>query len=419
MQNLKISSERINPQAIEVCKVLSQVGYQAFIVGGCVRDLLLNQQPKDWDITTDAPAAEVMKIFNKTIPTGLQHGTVTVVMGEGKENHFEVTTFRIEGNYVDGRRPEEVFFVQNVEQDLARRDLTINAIAYDPITHYLIDPFDGVNDLKRGIIRAVGNPLTRFKEDGLRIMRAARFAARFGYELETETFQAMRSTVSMLRLISKERIQDELCKILMSAYPSQGLQWLLYCGAIPIVFPALDKSVITADLLGYLDSISTTPAHLETRVATLYKDVPANQVLEELTVLKFSNKQIKRVCFLINLLEKYYIFASKDTALAYKSFMAVIKNHAPDHWTDTLEQFILFSEAIKIASRVQLNKFQSEVVFSKQEMQINGYDLLGVGFPQNAKIKQVLDDCYLEILRNPENNSKEFLLQLAQSKRSV
>ena len=149
MELAQLSSQLIHPLAIEVCRILDNNNYQAFIVGGCVRDLLLGVEPKDWDICTDASPQKVVELFPKTIPTGLQHGTVTVCMGEGIENHFEITTFRIEGEYADGRRPEEVFFVMSVEQDLARRDLTINAIAYDPLHHQMVDPYDGHNDFGR------------------------------------------------------------------------------------------------------------------------------------------------------------------------------------------------------------------------------------------------------------------------------
>src|ERR1700690_2543711 len=174
---LKISPQSINPLALQICQILQQAGFQAFIVGGCVRDLLLGVIPKDWDITTNATPQEIISLFPKTYPTGIKHGTVTVAMNEGIQNHFEVTTFRVEGEYKDGRRPEEVFFVNNIEQDLSRRDLTINSMAYDPINDKLIDPFGGKLDIDNHIIKAVGNPIDRFNEDGLRIMRAARFAA--------------------------------------------------------------------------------------------------------------------------------------------------------------------------------------------------------------------------------------------------
>ena len=231
-------SHLIKGQAIEVCRVLQEHNYQSFIVGGCVRDLLLNKTPKDWDICTSASPQKVVELFKKTIPTGLQHGTVTVCIGEGIENHFEVTTFRIEGEYTDGRRPEEVFFVTEVEQDLARRDLTINAMAYDPINNKMVDPYNGLEDLKNEIIRAVGKPSLRFQEDGLRIMRVARFAARFGYAVDQLTFIGMEENLETLKKISKERIKDELCKTLMSPYSSYGLDLLLKSGVLNIICPS-------------------------------------------------------------------------------------------------------------------------------------------------------------------------------------
>ena len=408
---MEISTKLLSQPAVEICRVLSQHGYQSFLVGGCIRDLLLNQSPKDWDITTDATPQQVMKLFPKTIPTGLQHGTVTVVVGEGIENHFEVTTFRIEGNYLDGRRPEEVFFVQNVEQDLARRDLTINAIAYDPITNYLVDPYRGREDLQNKIIRAVGSPKARFQEDGLRIMRAARFAARFGYSIEHETLKGMGDSIDTLKSVSRERIQDELCKTLMTRSPALGLQFLSQCGALKIALPYLTSS---PELLHFpITRFYLCHGHLEARLALLFTNAELPQVQKEMISLKFATKQIKRVCFLLELLSKFKSFVAKDNALAYKSFMSVVKNHAPDPWTYTLEQFILFSEALLFGSRALLEKYQEEVVFSKQEMAINGHDLLEIGLPPGPQLKTILDDCYLEILRNPEHNQKQFLLEIA------
>src|SRR5574337_1028162 len=232
--NLQISNQFINLQARQVCQILHDAGYQAYIVGGCVRDLLLGVKPKDWDITTNATPEKVMEIFPKTYPTGLQHGTITVAMGEGTENHFEVTTFRVEGKYEDGRHPTEVFFVMNVEQDLGRRDLTINAIAYDPINEKLVDPFDGIHDLQHKVIRAVGLPEARFQEDGLRIMRVARFAARFDYKVDDMTFQGMSTSLETLKKVSKERMKDELCKTLRSSNPNRGLDVLEKTKALSI-----------------------------------------------------------------------------------------------------------------------------------------------------------------------------------------
>ena len=410
MVNFKISQTLIHPQAIEVCRILHQSGYQAFIVGGCVRDLLLGATPKDWDITTDAAPQKVMELFPKTYPTGLQHGTVTVAMGEGVENHFEVTTFRIEGEYKDGRRPEEVFFVMNVEQDLARRDLTINAIAYDPISGTVADPFGGILDLQQKLIRAVGNPEARFREDGLRIMLVARFAARFGYEVQKETFAGMCAHLDTLKKVSKERIQDELCKTLMTRNPAYGFKLLEDSGALKIACPFLSSHEVFMHFTAHLDRCQ---GDLETRLAFLYGNCKSQPVAEELNQLKFSNKEIKRVVFLLDMLDRFETLVKKDTALAYKSFMAVIKNHSPDPWVHTLEQFIHLTEAIGFESRALFTKYEGETVFSKREMQINGDDLLIIGIKPGPQIKKILEDCYLEILRNPGNNTRSFLLDFA------
>lgn len=401
----------INPQAVEICKILQTAGYQAYLVGGCVRDLLLDIKPKDWDITTDASPQKVLKIFPKTYPTGLQHGTITVAMGEGVENHFEVTTFRIEGEYKDGRRPEEVFFVMNIEQDLARRDLTINAIAYDPISNQLVDPYGGISDLKKKIIRAVGTPRARFQEDGLRIMRVARFAARFDYAIDGETFKGMQENLDTLKKISRERISDELCKTLMTSNAAHGLLLLSQVGALDIACPALIGRQLS--LLGHQDKVQ---GDLETRLAFLYNKLPINIVKEELINLKLSNKEIKQIIFLLEIMEHFYIFQNKDSASAYKSFIAVIKNHAPDPWRHALEQFIELSEALGHPSKALLDKYREEIVFSKREMQLNGNDLIEVGIVPGPQIKKILEDCYLEILRDPEHNSKTFLTGFALNK---
>jgi tRNA nucleotidyltransferase (CCA-adding enzyme) len=410
MENLRIEATRIHPLAIEVCRVLNEHNYQAFIVGGCVRDLILGQKPKDWDITSDASPEKIVELFPKTIPTGLQHGTVTVCMGEGVENHFEVTTFRIEGEYSDGRRPDEVFFVKNVEKDLARRDLTINAIAYDPIAHQLIDPYEGIRDINLGTIRAVGNAAARFQEDGLRIMRVARFAARFNYTLQSETFQGMVYSLETLKKVSKERISDELSKTLMSNHPSLGLQLLKDCGALDIACPLLAERQLP--LLPRQDKCS---GPLEVRLAFLYNRLPVKQVQQELMDLKFSNKEIKRVAFLLELVEQFHIFQENEAVSSYKNFIAVIKNNAPDPYDQTLQQFIQLMEAMEIEAWRLLDKYRHEVVFARKEMQLNGDDLLAAGMKAGVRIKITLDNCYLEILAHPEHNNKEQLLELARS----
>ena len=330
-------------------------------------------------------------------------------MGEGVENHFEVTTFRIEGEYSDGRRPDEVFFVMNVEQDLARRDLTINAIAYDPLAHKAVDPFDGMKDLKNKLIKAVGKPTVRFQEDGLRIMRVARFAARFGYNLDGATFQGMKDSLDTLKKVSRERVSDELTKILMSDNPSYGLQLLRDSGALDIACPLLAGRQLP--LLFHQDRLKKAP--IEMGLALLYNKIPIKEVQEELINLKFSNRDIKKVLFLLELVEKFYLLQEKDNVLAYKSFMAVLKNHSPDPWEQTYQQFILLAGAMAVNAQGLMTKYGKEVVLTRKEMNINGDDLLAAGMLPGPRLRKALDECYLEILRYPEHNTKYHLLEVA------
>ena len=206
---------QIPDSAAGIVKTLNAAGYEAYVVGGCVRDSLLGKTPKDWDITTSARPGQVKKLFRRTIDTGIQHGTVTIMVGQ---EGFEVTTYRIDGAYKDGRHPENVFYTDDLAEDLKRRDFTINAMAYHPETG-LIDIADGTGDLEKGIVRCVGRARDRFGEDALRMLRAVRFAAQLGFAIEEETVSAIRELAPDLAKISAERIRDELVKILTSPHP--------------------------------------------------------------------------------------------------------------------------------------------------------------------------------------------------------
>lgn len=194
--------------------------FDAFIVGGCLRDLLLNINPKDYDITTSAKPEDTISLFSKTIPTGIKHGTVTVVINN---NNYEVTTFRTEGDYLDNRHPSRVDFVTDIKNDLSRRDFTVNALAYNDKLG-LIDYFNGIDDLNNKIIRCVGDADKRFKEDALRMLRAIRFSCQLEFEIERKTYRAIINNADLIKNISKERIRDELCKILISRAPSKGIK---------------------------------------------------------------------------------------------------------------------------------------------------------------------------------------------------
>ena len=198
-----------------IINTIAKAGYEAYAVGGCIRDSILGRTPDDWDITTSASPGQIKALFRRTVDTGIRHGTVTVMReGEG----FEVTTYRIDGEYEDGRHPREVTFTSSLLEDLRRRDFTINAMAYNEEAG-LVDAFGGVKDINAGIIRCVGSPAERFSEDALRIMRAVRFSAQLGYRIEEETAAAIRRLAPSLKNISAERIQTELVKLLVSDHP--------------------------------------------------------------------------------------------------------------------------------------------------------------------------------------------------------
>jgi tRNA nucleotidyltransferase (CCA-adding enzyme) len=232
----------IPDDVVEVCRRLQQMGHQALLVGGGVRDLVLGRAPKDFDVATSALPDAVLSLFGHrfAIPTGLQHGTVTVLTGPPPGGRaVEVTTFRGEGVYLDGRRPSSVEFGKTLDEDLSRRDFTMNAIAYDPLAGTLIDPFDGQGDIRGRLVRAVGDPRQRFREDGLRPMRAVRQATQLGFSIDPPTLQAIPATLDSFRKVSAERVRDELLKILASDGPGRGIELMRETDLLGEVIPEL------------------------------------------------------------------------------------------------------------------------------------------------------------------------------------
>ncbi|KPK51483.1 MAG: hypothetical protein AMJ63_12260 [Myxococcales bacterium SG8_38_1] len=232
--------QQIALPVLEICKELRKAGEHAWVVGGCVRDTLRGEQVNDWDVATTALPEKVQKTFRRVIPTGIDHGTVTVLWkGEG----FEVTTLRGEGTYSDGRRPDDVVFVGNIEQDLARRDFTVNAIAYDPVDGHVVDPFGGLADMRNRVLRAVGNPSERFQEDGLRILRGARFVATLDFELEEDTKAAFRGALDTFRKVSPERVREEWLKAMKASAPSRAFEVMRRTGILEVTYPELLEQV--------------------------------------------------------------------------------------------------------------------------------------------------------------------------------
>ena len=287
MQNI-----RLDAGAAALLARLHGAGYAAYAVGGCVRDSLLGRTPQDWDLCTSARPEQVLALFGEgqCIPTGLQHGTVTIKYGG---QLYETTTFRTEGAYTDGRHPDEVHFVPDVRQDLARRDFTINAMAYND-AEGLIDPFGGQQDLQQGILRAVGDPATRFEEDALRILRLYRFAARFGFAIDPPTGQAARALCAHLDCVSVERIEEELSKLLAAPAPAAYLDEKI----LKVIIPELSAPALQA-AKPVVDACPAGTEDLPVRWAALLMSLGEDGTRKALKRLRCSNACIEQTAVLV------------------------------------------------------------------------------------------------------------------------
>ncbi len=282
-----LNPSSIPPAIQEVVRSLQDAGHQAFLVGGCVRDMLRGASPKDYDVATSALPAQVQSTFKRVIPTGIQHGTVTVLVGK---EQVEVTTFRSEGDYVDGRRPQQVEFHDDIEVDLSRRDFTINAMALDPFTQRLVDPFGGQNDLTAKVVRCVRSALERFTEDGLRCLRAVRFATVLDFTLEPQTEAAIAPTIPVFQKVAIERVREEFLKILLAEQVVRGLKLLQSSGLLEAFLPEAVRAEFAA--------VAKAPLDIEARLAVLL--ATAVQPLTALERLKLPTQSLKRTLSLFS-----------------------------------------------------------------------------------------------------------------------
>lgn len=273
-------------------------GYEGFMVGGCIRDKLLNKEPMDYDIATSAPPEITQKLFSKTIPTGLQHGTITILIDNIP---YEVTTYRVDGTYSDNRKPDKVTFVSSIKEDLARRDFTINAFAYNH-KEGLIDYFSSKEDLNNKIIRCVGIPDKRFKEDALRMLRAIRFSSQLNFDIEENTFKSIKDNSSLITSISNERIRSELSKILLSNNAYLGIYNLQVTGLLKYIFPFE---------LHLDDKIDNLPKELPCRLSYLFVGVKSNEALDILKKLTFDNKTIDSAIKILDFYSNLDLCSSK------------------------------------------------------------------------------------------------------------
>jgi tRNA nucleotidyltransferase (CCA-adding enzyme) len=344
----------VPPNVREVCRTLAAAGHQAVTVGGAVRDALLGRNPGDWDVATSARPEDVLGLFRKTIPTGLQHGTVTIVTGRGVDSHVEVTTFRGEGAYTDARRPDHVTFGVPLVEDLARRDFRVNAMAYDPASDQIIDPYAGLVDLEERVMRAVGptgnvyeDAVARFTEDGLRVMRAVRFAAVLEFALDPDTERGITPALPSLAKVSKERISDELDKLLRARQPSRGLAIAERSGIIALILPSLHAAFARwGSVLGgrdvavarWLARIDAAPP--EVRLAAMLvelgapdadprrRDLETSERIDDvLRALKFSNQEAGSAAYVASVARTVEV-ADITPAELRKLFSQIGREHA-------------------------------------------------------------------------------------------
>ena len=391
---------RIPVPAEEIINKLNEHGYEAYVVGGCVRDMLLGREPGDWDITTSALPEQVKQVFRRTVDTGIQHGTVTVMMGD---EGYEVTTYRIDGEYADGRHPDSVTFTPSLTEDLKRRDFTVNAMAYNGNTG-LVDEFGGMEDLDRGIIRCVGEPMDRFSEDALRILRAIRFSAQLGFAIEGRTYEAIRAIAPNMVHVSKERIQAELTKLLLSPHPGH-ISMVYETGISPYVSETFHK----VPLLGMPSVPAQVPPVRHMRWAAFLRKCMPDEAVKILKDLKLDNDTINRVRTLISW-QDYGLGPDKY------SIRIAMSRMEPDLFDDLLEFRMCLSEAGARQDLGHTALLVDEIrragdCISLKTLAVGGNDIIKAGIRPGREVGLTLARLLEMVLEDPARNTKEYLLQ--------
>lgn len=387
-----------------IIKILEDNGYEAYAVGGCVRDALLGLEPNDWDITTSAMPQDVKRIFRKTIDTGIVHGTVTVLIeGVG----YEVTTYRIDGEYADGRHPENVEFTRNLIEDLKRRDFTINAMAYND-RNGIVDEFDGIGDLKRRMIKCVGNPAERFNEDALRILRAVRFAAVLDFYIDAGTKEAVEKLAVNLEKISKERIQAELEKLMMSNHPEKLL--IAYeTGITKVIFNEIDRLAQNDMLDKVISIVCKMPKDHYLRWSGLLCMTDRENAKEILKNLKFDNKTVDTVSRIVGAAKREIPCTRAD-----------VRKDIYEVGEDIYELYIQFLKIFKEEKKQQIEAVETEYksildnneCISLKTLAVNGRDLLEMGIARGEKVGEGLNMLLYKVLEKQDLNDRETLINI-------
>jgi len=403
-----------------ILNVIRSAGFEAYAVGGCVRDCLLGKEPKDWDITTSALPEKIKELFPRTVDTGIKHGTVTVLL---KKTGYEVTTYRVDGKYLDGRHPENVSFTPNLDEDLKRRDFTINAFAYSEETG-VRDLFGGLKDLENGVIRCVGVPEERFGEDALRILRAIRFSAVLGFDIEKETYAAAVKLGGLLVKVSSERIKAELDKTLMSKNPGH-ICLIKEMKLDRVIFPEFGDMENTGAGIGLKTVASVLEkcgCELAGRWALLCcllgqntgkkKEIAASVMKR----LKFDNKTKAKVMLFTGLSDEGLPDPEKT------GFRADLRRVIKKTGKENIRDYMAFCKAWALADDTFKNDYEAlerEIsdIFEKNEcirlkdLKINGFDLKAQGCESGAVIGQILNRLLDDVIEEPGLNTKDKLLE--------
>lgn len=428
-----------------IIDTLEKAGYEAYIVGGCVRDCVLGLTPDDWDITTDAEPLQVKSLFRRTVDTGLQHGTVTIMKGD---ESYEVTTYRTDGDYSDGRHPDNVTFVKSLEEDLKRRDFTINAMAYNPKSG-LVDLFGGMEDLKKRIIRCVGNADDRFSEDALRMLRAIRFAAKLGYAIDGSAYESIRAHAMSLSKVSAERITTELVKLLTSDHPEM-IRDAYETGLTKVFFPELDICIKTPQNHQHhcynvgehiIESVRVSKNDRIIRLTMLLHDIAKPSVMtvdgegithfhthqavgekmseEILRRWKLDNDTIKRVCRLV----RYHDLGKKEEITPAFTRRVVSKMDEDFERllevqkADVLAQSLFMRE--EKLKKIENLRAQYEIIkkekqcCSLKDLAVKGKDLMEIGFKPGPDLGKTLDALLKCVIEDPSLNDRDVLLKKA------
>lgn len=429
--------------AAEILNTLHEAGYEAYIVGGCVRDSILGREPGDWDITTSALPQEVKKLFKRTIDTGIKHGTVTIM--KGKEG-FEVTTYRLDGVYEDHRHPKEVTFTRSLIEDLKRRDFTINAMAYND-KEGLVDEFEGIKDLENKVIRCVGDPIRRFEEDALRILRAVRFSGQLGYTIDPETAKAAKELAPTLSNISAERIQTEFIKMITSPHP-EVIRDAYELGITKVFLPEFDEcmdcpqnTVHHCYTVGehMIRSTMEVPADKVLRITMILHDIgkPKCRTTDErgdhfkghaLEGSEMAEKIMRRLKFdnattgsVRNLVRCHDIFMKDEPndvnvrrTLYYvgpENFDDLLKVKRADMLAQSTYRREEKEKRLELLEKIGHEILERKDCLSLKELAIGGKDLLALGVTPGKEIGTILNNMLMDVLKNPSHNDKEYLIR--------